>query len=321
MTVGLVHGELASLLWGGAFSFVWAYTLVARKFTQWQSSAQSARGSLEWVPTPTPRLVFRTESLPPVPAFFDWWLVVDGVHSPQRRFALRVPLTQELTMQDLELPRGRYQVTVRWELADVFGFTRWSPRPRWEDTLTIAPQPIPFSPPPPSATKPGPWRPRRAGRRAGDPFDVRKYTPGDDLRRLHWPLYAHAGELFVRTAEPSPPPTGHQFLVLDTEAPSEEHLDKRLGALVTWLAVLDTQGTGWTLVVPSAQGPLAALHPAPLVATPEPSWPETVTLLTGPGSHGAEALARRLTESKRRVRTIVIEAPAPAPRPLWWKRA
>ena len=328
LAAGLLHGELTSLLWGGAFGFLWAYVFVARTATSFVEHFRAPRGTLEAVPGPV--LVFRTDTRPTAPAFFGWWLRVEGVHSTARRFERRAPLADSTTLA-LELPRGVYRVTARWELTDVFGFTRLLPRARWETVVTVEPGTRPFVPPPPPPTRPGPWRPRRSGRRTGDPFDVRAYTPGDDLRRLHWPLYAHSDTLFVRTAEPSPPPAGHQFLVLDTEAASEEELDGRLESLRTWLNTLDAQGTGWSLVVPAADlvveaanlGPgLAGLVPAPLPDRADPAWPEVVTLLTGPRSAGGARLARLLAATRRRLHPVVVEVAASAPaaaRP-WWRR-
>jgi len=327
--VGFLHGELTSLLWGGAFGFLWAYVVTARMVTRLSSRVTNPRGSLEVIPGPS--LVFRTDTRPPAPAFFGWWLRLEGRHSPTRSFDLRVPLA-EVTTVPLVLPRGRYQVTARWELCDAFGFTRWVPRAQWDEVVTVEPRARPFDAPPPPPTRRGPWRPRRSGRRTGDPFDVRPYTPGDDLRRLHWPLFAHSGTLFVRTAEPSPPPSGHQFLVLDTEASSEEALDHRLDALVAWIDALEVQGTGWTLVVPAADltlGPGAAVGSAlaPLVPTPfhgpvDPHWPEVVTLLTGTASAGADRLARNLAASRRSYHPVAIDDPAPASFPSpWWRRS
>ncbi len=285
--MGFLHGELTSLLWGGAFGFVWLYVAAARGLTRLHPLAKSPRGTLDPTPSPNLSLRFQTSRLPPAPAFFSWWLCVEGEHAPSRRFSRRVPLLESLTLP-LELLRGRYQVTAHWELADVFGLTRFVPAARWRTIVTVEPDARSFRPPPPATTKPGPWKPRRSGQRAGDPFDVRKYTAGDDLRRLHWPLYAHAGVLFVRTAEPSPPPTGHQFLVLDTEAPSEEALDERLGALLTWTNLLDSQGTGWTLQIPAFEPgtPWAGLHPAPL-PEPPPNTSSQAVVLTGPGNRAS----------------------------------
>lgn len=326
LTVGLVHGELASLLWGGAFGFVWCYAVVVRTLVARQQRVRRPQGRLE---LPDGTLWLRS-SPPPTPAFFRWTVVTRATHSPTRSVTHRLTLEGPDTPIPLGLPRGRYEIVVTWELADVFGLTRLVPRHQWTTTLLVEPTSLPFSPPPPPATKSGPWRPRRAGRRAGDPFDVRRYAPGDDLRRLHWPLYAHAGIPFVRTAEPTPPPTGHQFLILDTEAPTEEVLDDRLGRLATWLRILDSQGTPWTLAIPSVgesltsePGPtLAALTPATLPSAPvNPHWPETVTLLTGPESQGAAQLARKLAATRRRYRPVVVVPPSPVSLPEpWWRR-
>lgn len=319
------------MLWGGAFAFVWAYAVTARALAGRQPGARHPQGSLG---TPTPGILeFQTANRPPAPAFFTWSLVVEGRHSPARSFTRRLPLDEGTTAIGTDLPRGRYRVEARWELTDAFGFTRLVPSKRWATVLTVVPQPTPFSPPPPPATGSGPWRPRRTGRRSGDPFDVRPYTPGDDLRRLHWPLYAHSGTPFVRTAEPVPPPSGHQFLVLDTEAATEEDLDVRLGALTTWLAALEARSVGWVLAIPGADrvltvgndpGPvLAALSPTPMADGPiPPAWPGALSLVTGPASRGAVVLAGRLTASRRRYHPVEIPLavrPSEARR-AWWRR-
>lgn len=302
--------------------------MVARIVVARHPSARHPQGRLEaLVPG---QLTFRTGLLPPAPAFFHWTLVVEGRHSFQRAFT-RTENLQGVTELPLELPRGHYLVSARWEMTDLLGFSRLVPATRWTTTITVEPAPLPFSPPPPPATRSGPWRPRRAGRRTGDPFDVRPYLPGDDLRRLHWPLFAHSGTAFVRTAEPSPPPTGHQFLILDTEAATEEVLDDRLGRLLSWLKLLDTQNAGWTLAIPAigvtvnaSAGPvLAALSPAGFPEAPgEAAWPEAVTLVTGPQSRGAEVLSRRLVATRRRCRPVFIPAPSFSPPPVspWWQR-
>lgn len=306
--------------------FCWLYALVVRLVLARHPRVCRPQGRLE---NGVGLLRFDGEAFPPVPAFFRWSLRLTAVHSATRRFVREVAL--ESASLPVDWPRGRYEVAAVWVLEDLFGFTRLVPQRTWNLVVVVEPLPLPFSPPPPPATRPGPWRPRRAGRRAGDPFDVRPYTPGDDLRRLHWPLYAHSDVPFVRTAEPSPPPTGHQFLVLDLEAPDETALDERLGQLVTWLNVLDAQGTGWTLVVPAvdrslhgAAGPvLAALTPAVLPDRPiDPTWPETVTLVTGAHSRGAARLARGLAATRRRYRPVVLPSRPASASPLpWWRRA
>ncbi len=55
----------------------------------------------------------------------------------------------------------------------------------------------------------------RTRRESSEFYEVRKFYPGDDPRRLHWKLYAHSGELFLRKGEPEPPPSGLYQIVLD----------------------------------------------------------------------------------------------------------
>ena len=257
---------------------------------------------------------------------FSWRLNVEARHSEARTYAVRLP--RSAAGLSPAWPRGRYQVTAAWELADWFGFTRLRVPPRETTVLTIAPHPREFRPVPAPEHRRGPTRPRRTGRRAGEPLDIRHYVPGDDLRRLHWPLYAHSDSLFVRTAEAVPPPSGRQFIVLDLQAASEEALDFRLECLAGWLAALDAAAADWTVSVPAAgltlrpgdAAALAGLSPAPLPPRVGDDWPETVTLLTG-SETSAEPLTRELVRSRRRVRPLVVTAPpAPVEPAPWWRR-
>ena len=53
-------------------------------------------------------------------------------------------------------------------------------------------------------------------RRSDELLETRRYVPGDDVRRLNWKLLAHAGELFLRLGEETPPPRARLLAVLDT---------------------------------------------------------------------------------------------------------
>jgi uncharacterized protein (DUF58 family) len=53
-------------------------------------------------------------------------------------------------------------------------------------------------------------------RRSDELLETRRYVPGDDPRRLNWKLLAHAGELFLRLGEETPPPRARLLAVLDT---------------------------------------------------------------------------------------------------------
>ncbi len=51
-------------------------------------------------------------------------------------------------------------------------------------------------------------------RRGEELLEVRDYVPGDDVRRIHWKLLAHAGRLLVRVEEQIPPPQARCRFVL-----------------------------------------------------------------------------------------------------------
>ncbi|MBN2531270.1 MAG: DUF58 domain-containing protein [Spirochaetales bacterium] len=46
-------------------------------------------------------------------------------------------------------------------------------------------------------------------------LEVKKYYPGDDIRKLNWKIFAHTGELFVRKGEEIPPPDSKFLFILD----------------------------------------------------------------------------------------------------------
>ncbi|MFP4364059.1 MAG: DUF58 domain-containing protein [Spirochaetia bacterium] len=59
-------------------------------------------------------------------------------------------------------------------------------------------------------------RPQRKNLTRNDElYEVRKYFPGDDIRRINWKLFAHVGELFLRIGEEDPPPEAKVLCVLD----------------------------------------------------------------------------------------------------------
>jgi hypothetical protein len=43
-------------------------------------------------------------------------------------------------------------------------------------------------------------------KRSEELYDLKSYFPGDDPRKINWPLYAHTGNFFIRQGELLPPP-------------------------------------------------------------------------------------------------------------------
>jgi uncharacterized protein (DUF58 family) len=102
----------------------------------------------------------------------------------------------------------------------------------YEDVLGLARADLAATVPLRLLVRPGPWgvaasprlladggelqATRRNLRRNDELLEVRKYFPGDDLRRVNWKLYAHARELFLRIGEENPPPDARLAVALDT---------------------------------------------------------------------------------------------------------
>ncbi|WP_226344719.1 DUF58 domain-containing protein [Agilicoccus flavus] len=81
---------------------------------------------------------------------------------------------------------------------------------------------------------------------------IRGYRAGDDLRRIHWPVTAHRGELMVR--EDAAPSRRRAVLVLDPPAdaggPGDRALDWAVEALASVATHLDGLGYALHLVTP-----------------------------------------------------------------------
>ena len=89
-------------------------------------------------------------------------------------------------------------------------------------------------------------RARQSGERGLEFADYRPYTPGDDLRRVDWNIYARLGEAFVKTA----PSEGHISIALlidasrsmdgdeDSAHPTKFRHAQRLAAMLGVIALL-----------------------------------------------------------------------------------
>jgi hypothetical protein len=93
-------------------------------------------------------------------------------------------------------------------------------------------------------------------------LEVKKYYPGDDIRRLNWKVFAHTRELFVRKGEETPPPDVKLLFILDPalspmipESVREDYLDSLVEACATLLLLTIDGGNPVMLCVPGLGGP------------------------------------------------------------------
>ncbi|GAB47983.1 DUF58 domain-containing protein [Mobilicoccus pelagius] len=97
----------------------------------------------------------------------------------------------------------------------------------------------------------------------GVPASARPYSPGDDLRRIHWPMSAHRGELMVRQEEPEG--RLHVTLVLDPWLADGRHparFEWGIDLLASVVVACDEAGADVSLVVAGPGPTSVAAGPA-----------------------------------------------------------
>lgn len=98
---------------------------------------------------------------------------------------------------------------------------------------------------------------RRVSALPGEEYgSIRDYRPGDDLRRIHWPVTAHRGELMTRHDERTS--TRHALLVLDprlADRAAPAVLEWGIELLASVAVALDRDGMSFDLLTSRGDGP------------------------------------------------------------------
>ena len=128
---------------------------------------------------------------------------------PQWRQAVTYPISADV--------RGQYHLgPLSVRVSDPFGFVELTRSFPERSTMVVTPRvyPLPASPLSGEWSGTGDNRPRAFAAAGTEDVTVREYRQGDDLRRVHWPSTARAGELMVRREEQ--PWQSRATVVLDT---------------------------------------------------------------------------------------------------------
>jgi uncharacterized protein (DUF58 family) len=262
LVLGAARMELGALIWGSAFVLLALYALAGGHLTRRTLRRHIGRtlealdfrlpvdglfpgdeGTAEVV-SELPRVA--------VPGFqvrFEASLRWQE-RPPFRLVAVLPPGRHRSTLVFRAPPRGLYRSeTVCLDVRDVLGFTRSELVVPLAEQLRVFP-----------AVRPEELKisPRNGGeellqrlkrRRSDELLEVRKYYPGDDLRRIHWKLFAHVKELFLRMGEENPPPESRFLAVLDLSpspwlpsAAGADMLDGMVEACASGLLALLSQG-------------------------------------------------------------------------------
>jgi uncharacterized protein (DUF58 family) len=234
LLIGVLRMELAAILWGSAFILLALYSLLANRIMQ-----AVMRRFFEKTPDPIDFTLFATGVFPRSEVTAELKAEMPRFAAPgmRARFEIflhwpgRNPLHLSCDLRgggnrrlfDFSPSyRGRYQSReIRIVLSDLLGFTRWPVSYPLAEQLRVFPAVQPEEARRPPRLEGG--QEENLGRRrwrSEELLEVRKYFPGDDIRKVHWKVFAHTSELFLRIGEEIPPPESRFFVVLDT-APTE----------------------------------------------------------------------------------------------------
>ncbi len=228
LLLGILRSELASLLWGGTFValvlFTFVATLLQRLLLRKRPVGFEATVEPSWVrigETASLTVVGRLEGLrvPGVRVLYVGRLGWRDLRVLDLSAALGA---RGLDPQgEAEAPaRGLYRpVGGRLVVSDALGFFRFSRPADPPSALTVAPAPRETRATTLVSRRDG-EEPQRSERRVRteELLEVRRYVPGDDVRRINWKQYARWEELFLRIGEEVPPAAKEVTLILRAAA-------------------------------------------------------------------------------------------------------
>ena len=235
LVIGALRMELAAILWGSAFCLLAVYSLLANRIMQ----AILLR-FFERAPDPLDFTLSSTGIFPGSPAAAQLSAELPRHRAPgiKIRFEIRLhwPGRDPLHLSsdlgggrnhhvfEFSPPyRGCFQSReVHIVIGDLLGFTRFPLAYALAEKLRVYPAVQPEAAKRPPSLQGGREENRgRRLRRSEELLEVRKYFPGDDIRKVHWKVFAHTSELFLRIGEEIPPPES-RFLVILDPAPAGE---------------------------------------------------------------------------------------------------
>ena len=221
---------MAGLFWGSSFLLATVYALVANHVTRLAASrGRQTPGFLELhlpaaVSAPgEPAAASLSVSLPRVflPGFVIRFALplswenrrIDGVRAPL------APGKNVVRIAFQAAHRGDYRAeNAVFDVRDILGLTSGRFRVPVKESVKVYPRLNPTTQV--RQAQDGGEAPRYAihKRKSDELLEVRKYYPGDDVRKLNWKVFAHINELFVRIGEQTPPPQSRLLFIVDSTA-------------------------------------------------------------------------------------------------------
>jgi uncharacterized protein (DUF58 family) len=256
--------ELAALLWGSAFTLLALYCLAASRITLW-----ILRRYFTKVPDPVDFTLPTDGVFPQSSARAEVKADIPRRTTPGMKIGFEISLIwlgRESLLLRTDLVGGRNRKTIDFSppyrgsylgreahitVRDLLGFTRSFVLIALTERLRVYPSVQPEqSRRPPSQEGGEEEKKKRRRRRSEELLEIRKYFPGDDIRKVHWKVFAHTSELFLRIGEETPPPESRFLVILDA-APSPAVPDRVAADYLDGLvercaaAVLEMVGRGF----------------------------------------------------------------------------
>ena len=229
LLTGALRMELAAILWGSAFCLLALYSLLANRIVQaillrffektpdpvdftltaagiFPGSSAAAQMNAELPRYRVPGIKIRFE------IFLHW----PGRAPLHLSSELRGGRNHRL-FEFVPPYRGCYRSReVRIVIRDLLGFTCFPLTLGLEEQLRVYPAVKPEAARRSPSQEGGKEEKQgRRRRRSEELLEVRKYFPGDDIRKVHWKVFAHTSELFLRIGEETPPPESRFLVILD----------------------------------------------------------------------------------------------------------
>jgi len=262
LTLGILRTDMAGLFWGACFLLILLYAVTGNAFTRALASRGKNKPGFLEAHLPASVLSPGDEaeahvalSIPRalVPGFSVVFSLPLSWH--ERRIdtvrAVLSPGANSRTIRFRAEKRGSYAAdTALIEVRDILGFTHGAVSLPLEESVRVFPRILRESPAPASAEEGGDSVRFSAHRlRSEELLEVRKYFPGDDIRKLNWKVFAHLNELFLRIGEETPPPESRFLYILDAARnprvppkTSADYLDGLVEACASAMSLSLSQG-------------------------------------------------------------------------------
>ncbi|MBN2439740.1 MAG: DUF58 domain-containing protein [Spirochaetales bacterium] len=225
---GIIRADLAALFWGCGFLLVTLYALFGNHLCMvlFNNYFKSHTQSINLCFSDNGMFPGTSGSAHPditLPPFFipGFTVKLNLVLTWHNREPISLVIFLSPGKNNVELPfipqhRGKYSCTaLQFAIEDLFGFTHAVYSTGIEEYISVFPRLLDLDTLMLRVTGDESTDIQKKRRSNDELLEVKKYYPGDDIRRMNWKIYAHSKELFIRKGEETPPPDSRFLFILD----------------------------------------------------------------------------------------------------------